>query len=77
MDYNLLTAVHPRTFASLKMDARREQEYYDGAAESSALLEKAAAAIESVKHWARAFLALTQSARGNFGHGLTTHKALH
>ena len=40
MDYTLLTAVHPRTMAPMKMDARREQEYYDRAAESLALTEK-------------------------------------
>ena len=41
MDYNLLTAVHPRKSAPVKMDAKQEQEYYDRAAQSLEPLEEA------------------------------------
>jgi hypothetical protein len=77
MDHTLLTAVHPRKFAPVKMDARREQEYYDRAAESQALLEKVTAMVKRIRLFARAFPALAQSVRGNFGYGLTVRKALH
>ncbi len=77
MDHTLLTAVHPRTIAPVKMDARREQEYYDRAAESFAPLEKMLAVISRIRRLASALLALTQSVRGNLGHGLTARKALH
>jgi hypothetical protein len=77
MDHTLLTAVHPRKFAPVKMDARREQEYYDRAAESQALLQKVIAVIGRIRRFASALPALTQSVRGYFGHGLTARKALH
>jgi hypothetical protein len=77
MDYNLLTAVHPRTIAPVKMNARREQEYYDSAAESQALLEKMTAMVKRIRRLASALPALTQAARGNFSHGLTARKAIH
>jgi hypothetical protein len=77
MDHTLLTAVHPRTFALVKMDARREQEYYDRAAESQALLEKMTAMAKRIRRLANALPALTRSVRENFGHGLTARKALH
>ena len=77
MDHTLLTAVHPRTMAPVKMDARREQEYYDRAAASQALLERVPALLNRIWRLASAFLALTQTMRGNIGHGLTVRKALH
>jgi hypothetical protein len=77
MDHTLLTAVHSRKFAPVKMDARREQEYYDRAAESQALLEKMIAIVKRIRHLASALPALTQSVRGIFGHGLTARKAIH
>jgi hypothetical protein len=70
MDHTLLTAVHPRTMAPVKMDARREQEYYDRAADSQGLLEKVTAITESAHRLVSALLALTRSARRNFGYGL-------
>jgi hypothetical protein len=77
MDYALLTAVHRRTIAPVKMDSRQEQEYYDRAAESQALLEKLTAIMKRIKRFASALLELIQSVRENFGHGLTARKALH
>jgi hypothetical protein len=77
MNHTLLTAVHPRTIAPVKMDARQEQEYYDRAAESQALLEKVTAMVKRIRRLARALPALTQSVRGNFGHSLPARKALH
>jgi hypothetical protein len=77
MDHTLLTAVHPRKFAPAKMDARREQEYYESAAESQAQLQKVIAMAKRIRRLATALPALIQSARGNFGHGLTARKALH
>jgi hypothetical protein len=77
MDHTSLTAVHPRTVAPMKMDARQEQEYYDRAAESHAQLEKVTAMVKRIRRLASALPALTQSVRGNFGHGLTARKALH
>jgi hypothetical protein len=77
MDHTLLTAVHPRTMAPVKMDARREQEYYDRAAASQAMPEKVIAIVKRIRRFARALPALAQSVRGNFGHGLTARKALH
>jgi hypothetical protein len=77
MDHTLLTAVHPRTVAPMKMDARQEQEYYDRAAESHALLEKVTAMVKRIRRSASALAVPTQSGRGNFGHGLTARKALH
>jgi hypothetical protein len=77
MDYALLTAVHPRTIAPVKMDSRQEQEYYDRAAESKALLEKLTAIATLIRRFASALPALAQAVRGSFGHGLTARKALH
>jgi hypothetical protein len=77
MDHTLLTAVHPRTVAPVKMDTCQEQEYYNRAAESVALLEKLTAMVKHSRRLAGAFQALTQSLRGNLGHGLTARKALH
>jgi hypothetical protein len=77
MNHTLLTAVHPRTIAPVKMDARREQEYYDRAAESQALLGKATAMAKRIRRLISALPALTQTVRGNFGLGLTARKALH
>jgi hypothetical protein len=77
MDHTLLTAVHPRTIAPVKMDAREEQEYYDRSAESQALLEKLTAMVKDIRRLARAIPALTQSWRGNLGHSLSVRKALH
>jgi hypothetical protein len=77
MDHTLLTAIHPRTVAPAKMDARQEQEYYDRAAESLALLEKVSAMVKRIRGLADALAALTRSMRGDFGHGLTVRKALH
>jgi hypothetical protein len=77
MNHTLLTAVHPRKFAPVKMDARQEQEYYDRAAESQALLEKVAAMVKRIRRLASALPALTLSVRGNLGHSLTARKALH
>jgi hypothetical protein len=39
MDYTLLTAAHVRRETSTKMDASREQAYYESALESSRRLE--------------------------------------
>jgi hypothetical protein len=39
MDYTLLTAAHLRKNNPSKMDARREQEYYENAEQSSLRLE--------------------------------------
>jgi hypothetical protein len=39
MDYTLLTAAHIREKSPAQMDARREQEYYENAEQSSARLE--------------------------------------
>jgi hypothetical protein len=77
MDHTLLTAVHPRTIAPLKMNAKQEQEYYDRAAESQALLEKLIAMVTRIRNLASALPALTQTVRGNLGHSLTVRKALH
>jgi hypothetical protein len=77
MDHTLLTAVHPRRIAPVKMDARQEQEYYDRAAESQALLEKAFAMAKRIRRLAGALPALTRTVRANVGHGLTTHRAMH
>jgi hypothetical protein len=77
MNHTLLTAVHPRTVAPVKMDARQEQDYYDRAAESQARLEKVIAMVKRIRRVASALPALVQSMRGNFGHGLTARKALH
>jgi hypothetical protein len=77
MDHTLLTAVHPRIVTPVKMDARREQDYYDRAAESLALLEKVLAVISRIRRFASTLPALIQAARGHVGHGLTARKALH
>jgi hypothetical protein len=77
MNHTLLTAVHPRTVAPVKMDARREQEYYDRAADSLALFEKVIAMVKRIRRLASALPALVQSMRGNFGHVLTARKAIH
>jgi hypothetical protein len=77
MDHTLLTAVHLRTMAPVKLDARQEQEYYDRAAESQALLEKVTAMVQRIRRLASALPALTHSVRGNFSHGLTARKAIH
>jgi hypothetical protein len=76
MDHTLLTAVHPRKFAPVKMDARQEQEYYDRAAASQSLQENVFAIINRIRRLANALPALAQSVRGNFGHGLTARKAI-
>jgi hypothetical protein len=70
MDHTSLTAVHPRTIAPIKMDARQEQAYYDRAAASHAPLEKASAAVNRIWRMAGALLALTRSSGGNFGQRL-------
>ena len=77
MDHTLLTAVHPRTVAPVKMDAKQEQEYYDRAAKSQALLEKVPALLNRTRLLALALLALIHTLRVNAGHGLTARKALH
>ena len=77
MDYTLLTAVHTRVFAPVKMNARQEQEYYDRAAQSLAPLEEAHALITRARRLGGALAALIQAMRGNFGHGMTSRKALH
>ena len=77
MDYNLLTAVHPRKAVPVKMDARQEQEYYDRAAQSLAPLEEAHALVTRARRYGGALIALIQTLRENFGHGMTSHKALH
>jgi hypothetical protein len=77
MNHTLLTAVHPRTIAPVKMDARQEQEYYDRAAKSQALLEKVTAMVKRIRRLVSALPAMAQSMRGNFGHGLTARKAIH
>lgn len=59
------------------MDARQEQEYYDRAAASQALLEKLTAIVKRIKRFASALPALIQAVRGNFSHGLTARKAIH
>lgn len=74
MDHTLLTAVHPRTIAPSKMDARQEQEYYDRAAVSQAALEKIAANGSRIRHLAGALLALILSAREGFAHQRTEPK---
>ena len=77
MDHTLLTAVHSRTVAPVKMDARQEQAYYDRAAESQALTEKVSAAVKRARRLVSAILALIQSERERFSHGLSARKALH
>jgi hypothetical protein len=77
MDHTSLTAVHPRTIAPVKLDARREQEYYVRAAESQALLEKVPALLNRTRRLCSACMALLQTMRVNFGHSLTARKALH
>ena len=77
MDYALLTAVHPRKSAPVIMDAKQEQDYYDRAAQSLAPLEEANALITRARHLAGALIALIQTMRGSFGHGVTSHKELH
>ncbi len=76
MDYTLLTAVHPRTIEPVKMDARQEQDYYDRAAESQALMEKVFSIAKHARSLASRLLALTQSERGHFGHALRQPKTL-
>jgi hypothetical protein len=71
MDHTLLTAVHPRTIAPVKMDARREQEYYDRAAASQALPEKVFAIWNRTQQVARLFMTLTRSRYRIFGDELT------
>ena len=77
MNYNLLTAVHPRKAAPVKMDARQEQEYYDRAAQSLEPLEEAHALITRVRRLRGALIALIQTMRENFAHGMISRKALH
>ena len=77
MDYNLLTAVHPRKSAPVKMNAKQEQEYYDRAAQSLEPLEEARALFSSVRRLRGALTALIQTMRENFAHGMTSRKALH
>ncbi len=77
MDYALLTAVHPRTSAPAKMDAKQEQEYYDRAAASQALPEKLVTIIKGVRHMAAALVDLTQATGKGPSHGLNARKALH
>ena len=69
MDYALLTAVHPRKSAPVKMDAKQEQEYYDRAAHSLEPLEEAHALITRARRLGGALAALIQTMRGNFGPG--------
>ena len=77
MNYNSLTAVHPRKMAPVQMNARQEQEYYDRAAQSLAPLEDAHALIARARRLAGTLIALIQSMRGNLCHGMTSRKALH
>ena len=77
MDYNLLTAVHPRKTAPVKMNARQEQEYYDRAAQSHAPLEEAHALFTRARRLDSALISLIHALRENVGHGMTSRKALH
>ena len=77
MDYTLLTAVHTRVFAPVKMNARQEQEYYDRAAQSLAPLEEAHAFIARARRLGGALISLIHTLRENVGHGMTLRKALH
>jgi hypothetical protein len=77
MDYTVLTVVHPRTIAPVKMDSRQEQDYYARATASQALQEIVSAIFNRVRRLVSALQALSQSMRGAFLHGLTVRKALH
>ena len=77
MDYALLTAVHPRKSAPVKMDAKQEQEYYDRAAHSLEPLEEAQALMTRARRLGGALTSLIHTLRENFGHGMTSRKALH
>ncbi len=75
MDYTLLTAVHPHRIAQVKMDAKKEQEYYERAAASQALPETVFAIINRTRQRVRAILTLAHTSHRNFGHGLIEPKA--
>ncbi len=75
MDHTMLTVVHPRTIAHIKMNAKQEQEYYDRAAASQALPERVSANMTRARRLVQALLALTHATRGNPGHGLIGPKA--
>ncbi|MGB8819527.1 MAG: hypothetical protein WCC66_16560 [Rhizobiaceae bacterium] len=77
MDHTLLTAVHPRTIAPLKMNAKQEQDYYDRGAVSLALPEKLFSIMNEIRRLAATLLALTHVTGKVLGHGLTTRKAVY
>jgi hypothetical protein len=62
MDYTLLTAAHARRETSTKMDASREQAYYESAAESSRRLEGLLETAMFPIHLARKCLVLAKLA---------------
>ncbi len=75
MDHTLLTVVHPRTIARVKMNAKQEQEYYDRAEASQELPEKVSATMTRARRLVRALLTLMHATRGNPSHGLIGPKA--